>query len=189
MQKLFSSLAVTAFASSLALAFSAHAAAHAANGLPQVQEAPLRAHLAFLSNDLLEGRGTGQRGADLTVAYLETQAQMAGLKPVRGNSFRQSVQIAGVKSLPAESSLQALADGKAVPLAFGPDWVWATGDSVAAHTFDAPLVFVGYGITAPEEGWNDFKGTDVKGKIVVMMVNDPQPTALDPNRFAGKALT
>ena len=64
MQKLFSSLTLTA------LAFSAHAA----TGLPVVQEAPLRAHLAFLSNDLLEGRGTGQRGADLTVAYLETQA-------------------------------------------------------------------------------------------------------------------
>lgn len=185
MQKLFSSLAVTALASSLALAFSAQAA----TSLPVVQEAPLRAHLAFLSNDLLEGRGTGQRGADLTVAYLETQAQMAGLKPVRGNSYRQSVQIAGVKSLPAESSLQAVAGGKAVPLAFGPDWVWATGDSVAAHTFDAPLVFVGYGITAPEEGWNDFKGADVKNKIVVMMVNDPQPTTAEPNRFAGKALT
>ncbi|SIQ54594.1 Zn-dependent amino-or carboxypeptidase, M28 family [Janthinobacterium sp. TND4EL3] len=179
MQKLFSSLALTA------LAFSAQAA----TSLPVVQEAPLRAHLAFLSNDLLEGRGTGQRGADLTVAYLETQAQMAGLKPVRGNSYRQSVQIAGVKSLPAESSLQAVAGGKAVPLAFGPDWVWATGDSVAAHTFDAPLVFVGYGITAPEEGWNDFKGADVKNKIVVMMVNDPQPTTAEPNRFAGKALT
>jgi Zn-dependent M28 family amino/carboxypeptidase len=185
MQKLFPSLACTALASSLALAFSAHAA----TGLPIVQEAPLRAHLAFLSNDLLEGRGTGQRGADLTVAYLETQAQMAGLQPVRGNSYRQSVQIAGVKSLPAESSLQAIAGGKAVPLAFGPDWVWATGDSVAAHTFDAPLVFVGYGITAPEEGWNDFKGVDVKNKIIVMMVNDPQPTASEPNRFAGKALT
>src|SRR5450830_1326986 len=187
MHKLFSTLAATALAASLALAFPAHAATP--SNLPLVQEAPLRAHLAFLSNDLLEGRGTGQRGADLTVAYLETQAQMAGLRPVRGNSYRQSVQIAGVKSLPAASSLQALADGKAVPLAFGPDWVWATGDSVAAHTFDAPLVFVGYGITAPEEGWNDFKGSDVKDKIVVMMVNDPQPTALDPNRFAGKALT
>ncbi|PHV34595.1 aminopeptidase [Janthinobacterium sp. BJB312] len=180
MQKLFSSLALTA------LAFSAQAA----TGSPIVQEAPLRAHLAFLSNDLLEGRGTGQRGADLTVAYLETQAQMAGLRPVRGNSYRQSVQIAGVKSLPQDSSLQAVAGGgKAVPLAFGPDWVWATGDSVGAHTFDAPLVFVGYGITAPEEGWNDFKGVDVKNKIVVMMVNDPQPTAAEPNRFAGKALT
>lgn len=179
MQKLFSSLALTA------LAFSAQAA----TGLPVVQEAPLRAHLAFLSNDLLEGRGTGQRGADLTVAYLETQAQMAGLQPVRGNSYRQSVQIAGVKSLPQDSSLQAVAGGKVVPLAFGPDWVWATGDSVAAHTFDAPLVFVGYGIAAPEEGWNDFKGADVKDKIVVMMVNDPQPTSAEPNRFAGKALT
>ena len=189
MQKLFSTLALTALATSLALAFPAHAAANAASALPVVQEAPLRAHLAFLSNDLLEGRGTGQRGADLTVAYLETQAQMAGLKPVRGNSFRQSVQIAGVKSLPADSSLQAVAGGKAVPLAFGPDWVWATGDSVATHVFDAPLVFVGYGITAPEEGWNDFKGVDVKDKIVVMMVNDPQPTAGEPKRFAGKALT
>ena len=186
MQKLFSSLSFSALATSLVLAFPVHAASN----LPVVQEAPLRAHLAFLSGDLLEGRGTGQRGADLTVSYLETQALLAGLKPVRGNSFRQSVQIAGVKSLPQESSLQAVAgDGKAVPLAFGPDWVWATGDSVAAHTFDAPLVFVGYGITAPEEGWNDFKGTDVKGKIVVMMVNDPQPTEAEPNRFAGKALT
>ena len=186
MQKLFSSLTFSALATSLALAFPVHAA----STLPVVQEAPLRAHLAFLSSDLLEGRGTGQRGADLTVSYLETQALLAGLKPVRGNSFRQSVQIAGVKSLPQDSSLQAVtADGQAVPLAFGPDWVWATGDSVAAHTFDAPLVFVGYGITAPEEGWNDFKGTDVKGKIVVMMVNDPQPTEAEPNRFAGKALT
>ena len=186
MPKLFSSLTFSALATSLALAFPVHAA----STLPVVQEAPLRAHLAFLSSDLLEGRGTGQRGADLTVSYLETQALLAGLKPVRGNSFRQSVQIAGVKSLPQESSLQAVAgDGKAVPLAFGPDWVWATGDSVAAHTFDAPLVFVGYGITAPEEGWNDFRNADVKGKIVVMMVNDPQPTEAEPNRFAGKALT
>ena len=180
MQKLFSSLALTA------LAFSAQAA----TSLPVVQEAPLRAHLAFLSNDLLEGRGTGQRGADLTVAYLESQARLIGLQPLRGNSFRQSVQIAGVKSLPQDSSLRAMAsDGKAVPLAFGPDWVWATGDSRAAHTFDAPLVFAGYGVTAPEEGWNDFKGADVKGKIIVVMVNDPQPTEAEPNRFGGKALT
>ena len=185
MQKLFSSLAATSLATGLVLAFPVHAASN----LPVVQEAPLRAHLAFLSDDLLEGRGTGQRGADLTVAYLESQARLIGLQPVRGNSFRQSVQIAGVKSLLQDSSLQAMAsDGKAVPLAFGPDWVWATGDSMAAHTFDAPLVFAGYGVTAPEEGWNDFKGADVKGKIIVVMVNDPQPTEAEPNRFGGKAL-
>ncbi len=97
---------------------------------------------------------------------------------MRGNSYRQSVQIAGVKSLASKTAAcRRWRVARAVPLAFGPDWVWATGDSVAAHTFDAPLVFVGYGITAPEEGWNDFKGADVKDKIVVMMVNDPQPTA------------
>ncbi len=186
MQALFSSLAAASLATCLALAFPVHAA----NDLPTVQEAPLRAHLAFLSDDLLEGRGTGQRGADLTVAYLESLARLIGLQPLRGNSFRQSVLIAGVKSQPQDSSLQAVAsDGKAVPLAFGPDWVWATGDSVAAHTFDAPLVFAGYGVTAPEEGWNDFKGIDVKGKILVVMVNDPQPTEAEPQRFAGKALT
>ncbi|OBV39376.1 M28 family peptidase [Janthinobacterium psychrotolerans] len=186
MQTLFLSLAATSFAASLALAFPVHAA----NNLPTVQEAPLRAHLAFLSDDLLEGRGTGQRGADLTVAYLESQARLIGLQPLRGNSFRQSVRIAGVKSRPQDSSLKATGGGgQAVPLAFGPDWVWATGDSAAAHTFDAPLVFAGYGVTAPEEGWNDFKGIDVKGKIIVVMVNDPQPTEAAPNRFGGKALT
>eukprot|EP01032_Pedospumella_encystans_P025040 gene25040-28308_t len=117
---------------------------------PKVQEAPLRAHLAFLSSDLLEGRGTGQRGGDLTVAYLETQALAAS---------------------------------------FGKDWVWAPGDAQAAHSLDAELVFVGYGTTASEEGWNDFKGQNLKGKVLVMMVNDPQPTAEQPNRFGGKALT
>ncbi|WP_377703631.1 M28 family peptidase [Pseudoduganella sp. UC29_71] len=191
MQKLFPSVLAAAISASMALSFPAHAAAPKAaqQKQPKVQEAPLRAHLAFLASDLLEGRGTGQRGGDLTVAYLETQALAAGLKPVAGKSYRQAVQIAGVKSLPAESSLRLEADGAALPLAYGKDWVWAPGDAQAAHTLDAELVFVGYGTTAPEEGWNDYKGQDLKGKVLVMMVNDPQPTAEQPNRFGGKALT
>ena len=183
--KITSTSVATALAMSLALAFPAHAGSSAAT----VQEAPLRGYLKFLSDDVLEGRGTGQRGADLTVAYLETQALAAGLKPANGNSFRQSVKIAGVKTLPEESSLQLVAGGKALPLAFGKDWVWAPGDAQASHSFDADLVFVGYGITAPDEDWNDFKGQDLKGKLLVMMVNDPQPTAEQPNRFNGKGLT
>jgi len=183
MQKMFPSLAASALAMSLALAFPAHAAA------PVVQEAPLRAHLSFLSNDVLEGRGTGQRGADLTVAYLETQALAVGLKPGNGDSYRQLVKIAGVKTLPAESTLKLEAGGQALALEFGKDWVWAPGDAQAAHSFNADLVFVGYGITSPEEQWNDFKGQDLKGKLLVMMVNDPQPTAEQPNRFNGKGLT
>jgi hypothetical protein len=99
------------------------------------------------------------------------------------------VQIAGVKTQPAESTLKLEAGGKALDIAFGKDWVFAPGDATAAHSFNAELVFVGYGITAPDEQWNDFKGMDLKGKVLVMMVNDPQPTAEQPNRFNGKGLT
>ena len=187
MHKMLSSLAVTALATSLALAFPASAAAAAA--APIVKEAPLRGHLAFLSNDVLEGRGTGQRGGDLTVTYLESQAIAVGLKPGNGNSFRQAVKIAGVKATPESSSVAIEAGGKAQTLAFGKDWVWGPGDAKASHAMNAELVFVGYGITASEEGWDDYKGMDVKGKVLVMMVNDPMPTAAEPNRFGGKGLT
>jgi Zn-dependent M28 family amino/carboxypeptidase len=175
----------TTTAACLALAFPAFAATTA----PIVHEAPLRAHLSFLSSDLMEGRGTGQRGGDLTVAYLEAQALAIGLQPANGTSYRQLVKIAGVKAAPQDSSVMLEAGGKAVPSAFGTDWVWAPGDGQASHTFDAPLVFVGYGIVAPEEGWDNYKGLDVKGKVLVMLVNDPQPTAAQPNRFNGKGLT
>lgn len=179
-------------AASVALAFApAHAAGAKAGraAQPIVQEAPLRAHLAFLSSDLLEGRGTGQRGGDLTVSYLENQAMAAGLKPANGGSYRQLVKIAGVKTDAAASNLRLEANGAALPVSFGKDWVYAPGDAQAAHSFNADLVFVGYGITASEEGWDDYKGQDVKGKVIVMMVNDPMPTAEAPNRFGGKALT
>lgn len=182
----------TIFAVSVALALAPAYAAGAKAGKavqPIVQEAPLRAHLAFLSSDLLEGRGTGQRGGDLTVAYLESQAMAAGLKPGNGNSYRQLVKIAGVKTDAAASSLRMEVNGAVLPASFGKDWVYAPGDAQPSHSFNADLVFVGYGITAPEEGWDDYKGQDMKGKVIVMMVNDPMPTADAPNRFGGKALT
>ena len=152
---------------------------------PVVSESTLRGHLAFLSDDLLEGRGTGQRGGDLTMKYLETQAQALGLKPGNGTSYRQEVRISGIALKPAESSLSF---GSLKP-SFPEDIVFGTGTSQAEIAVDAPLVFVGYGITAPEEGWDDYKGLDCKGKVIVMMVNDPQPTAEQPNRFGGKSLT
>lgn len=188
MQKMTPSYLASAVAMSLALAFPVHAGS-VNNGGTAVKEAPLRAHLAFLSSDVLEGRGTGQRGADLTVAYLEAQSQALGLKPGNGDSFRQSVMIAGVKTDAAASTLALQAGGQALPIRFGDDWVFAPGDATATHSFDSELVFVGYGITAPDEQWNDFKGVDLKGKTLVVMVNDPQPTAEQPNRFNGKGLT
>ena len=197
MYKIVSSVVLTALAGSLALAYPAHAQAAAAGSnaaqksapAGTVREAPLRAHLAFLSSDAVEGRGTGQRGGELTVTYLETQAAAAGLKPANNGSFRQPVKIAGVRSLPQKSSIGLVAGGQALPLQFGADWVWGPGDAKPDHTLDSELVFVGYGINAPEEGWDDFKGMDVKGKVIVMMVNDPAPTAAEPQRFNGAGLT
>ncbi|GAB3443466.1 M28 family metallopeptidase [Massilia solisilvae] len=184
MQKMLTSAVL---ATSLAMAFPAHAAKVAAG--PVVHEAPLRAHLAFLASDALEGRGTGQRGGELTVNYLEAQAMAIGLQPANGSSYRQPVKIAGVKSAPAQSNVSIVAGGQALPLTFGTDWVWAPGDTQPVHQMDHELVFAGYGITAPEEGWDDFKGLDCSNKVLVVMVNDPQPTDAEPNRFNGKGLT
>ena len=163
-------------------------AVHAAAPAPTVLEAPLRAHLSFLADDLLEGRGTGQRGGELTVRYLETQAAAIGLKPAAGKGYRQKVELVGQKTQPG-SSLRFEAGGKAIEAAFGQDAVYANASGQAETRLDAPMVFVGYGIDAPEEHWNDFQGADVKGKLLVAMVNDPQPTAAEPQRFAGKSLT
>ncbi|WP_026354712.1 M28 family peptidase [Massilia niastensis] len=155
---------------------------------PAVSETALRAHLAFLADDLLEGRGTGQRGGDLAVRYLETQAALIGLKQIPGGGYRQPVLIQGTKLL-AGSSVSFQAGGKRIAPEAGKGIVFGTSSGRAELSFDAPLLFVGYGASAPEERWDDYKGVDVKGKILVMMVNDPQPTAEEPERFAGKAYT
>jgi Zn-dependent M28 family amino/carboxypeptidase len=162
------------------------AAQHAAQ--PAVQEAPLRAHLAFLADDLLEGRGTGQRGGELTVRYLETQAAAIGLRPAAGTGYRQRVDLVGQKTQPG-SQLTFKAGGKTIEAAFGAGAVYANASGQPDTRLDAPIVFVGYGIDSAEEGWNDFQGADVKGKLLVAMVNDPQPTAAEPGRFGGKSLT
>lgn len=177
--------------SPLALALSAALLSHpvhAQQPAPAVSETALRAHLSFLADDLFEGRGTGQRGGDLAVRYLETQAALIGLKTIPGGGYRQPVKIEGTKLLPG-SSVSFQAGGKRFAPEIGKGIVFGTASGKTALAFDAPLVFVGYGVTAEEEKWNDYKGQDMKGKILVMMVNDPQPTSEEPNRFAGKAYT
>ena len=153
-----------------------------------VREVSLRAHLAFLADDLLEGRGTGQRGADLTVRYLETQAAVIGLKPANAGGYRQAVRMIGTKTLPS-STVSFDVNGKTLSPQFGTGIVYGSAGADTEVRFDAPVVFVGYGITAEDEHWDDYKGIDAKGKVLVMMVNDPQPTAAEPNRFGGKSLT
>ncbi|MGH8854929.1 MAG: M28 family peptidase, partial [Telluria sp.] len=155
---------------------------------PSVSEPVLRGHLAFLADDLFEGRGTGQRGGDLAVRYLETQAAIIGLQQIPGGGYRQKVEIEGTRLLPG-SAVNFLAGGKRFSPEIGKGIVFGTSSGRTQLAFDAPLLFVGYGVSAPDEKWDDYKGADVKDKILVMMVNDPQPTFSEPNRFAGKAYT
>ena len=154
-----------------------------------VQEAPLRAHLAFLADDLLEGRGTGQRGAELTVRYLETQLQSLGLAPVRGASYRQPVALLGLRTLTERSTLSFMGGGACVTPAFGTEIVYGAGAARAEQTFDAPVVFAGFGIHSPADRWDDFKGMDLKGKVLLVLVNEPAPTAAEPGLFEGPDLS
>jgi Zn-dependent M28 family amino/carboxypeptidase len=154
-----------------------------------VQEAPLRAHLAFLADDLLEGRGTGQRGAELTVRYLETQLQSLGLQPARGASYRQPVALLGLRTLTDRSTLSFMGGGACLTPAFGTEIVYGAGVGRAEQAFDAPVVFVGFGIHSPADRWDDFKGMDLKGKILLALVNEPAPTAAEPGLFEGPDLS
>ena len=181
------SLAAIAVLTLLAGAAGAASAPSTAS-LPVVTEAPLRAHLAFLADDLLEGRGTGQRGGALAVRYLETQAAAVGLLPANGALYRQAINMLGQSTQPT-SALQFTVGGKTIAPVLGTDVVFGNGNGQAQVRFDAPIVFVGYGINDAAEKWNDFAGVDVKGKLIIAMVNDPQPTVAEPNRFGGKSLT
>ena len=163
--------------------------AQTARPAQKVQEAPLRAHLAFLADDLLEGRGTGQRGAELTVRYLESQLQALGLQPARGTAYRQAVPLLGLKTLVGQSTLSFLGGSACATPQFGAEIVYGPGLAKAEQVFDAPVVFVGFGIDAPEQRWDDYKGVDVRGKVLLMLVNEPAPTAEEPDLFDGANLS
>jgi Zn-dependent M28 family amino/carboxypeptidase len=157
---------------------------------PTVREAPIRAHIAFLSDDLLEGRGTGQRGGELAVKYLEAQLRALGLAPAADGSFLQRVDVLGVKLLTQQSRLAFTGPGgKTYSPAFADDIVYAAGNGAPEVAIDAPLLFVGFGIDAPAERWDDYKGVDCRGKVLVMMVNEPPPTPAEPGRFEGGNLS
>jgi Zn-dependent M28 family amino/carboxypeptidase len=140
----------------------------------------------FLASDLLEGRGVGQRGGDLAVAYIATQLELAGAKPLAGGSFLQPVPLTSVAVEPG-ATLEASAQGKRASFAWLDQFVGTSQLQEPLAAFDAEAVFVGHGISAPEFGWDDYRGTDVKGKIVVLFTNEPPSD--DPKFFGGKALT
>jgi Zn-dependent M28 family amino/carboxypeptidase len=151
-------------------------------------------HIKVLSSDQFEGRSPGTRGEELTVRYLADQFQKFGLKP--GNpdgGFIHKVPLMGITS---ESTVSLLAGGKKVEVALPADGI-ATSLRFESEVkvADSEVVFVGYGIVAPEYGWDDYKGVDVRGKTIVMLVNDPpipdpaDPSKLDEKMFKGRAMT
>src|SRR6266404_453965 len=150
-----------------------------------------RARVKFLSDDLLEGRGVGARGGELAVKYIASQFEELGLKGAGpGGSFLQPVSLVGVKA-DHGSVLRMNVPKGSESFRFADDFVAFTGAQRADVNIDAELVFVGYGIEAPEQKWNDYKGPadDYRGKILVMLVNDPPATSAEPTLFGGRTLT
>ncbi len=149
----------------------------------------ISAHVRFLADDLLEGRGPGVRGGDIAARYIATQFALYGLKPAGDDgSYFQNVNLVGVQTQPETTmSFQASGDNPAA-LKYQDDFV-VNNQSASGETaeIDAPIVFVGYGIVAPEYQWDDYKGVDVRGKMVLIIVNEPP--SQDPKFFTGEALT
>jgi len=162
--------------------------AAAAAAMRGIDAERIRAHVKFLSDDLLEGRGTGTRGSELAANYIATQFALLGLQPAGDNgSYLQKVDFVGVKTLPGTTAALQPAHGNVQGLKLGEDFVTSNQTQTGSVDVDAPIVFVGYGIDAPEYHWNDFKGVDVKGKAVLVIVNEPP--SKDPKFFNGEALT
>lgn len=148
----------------------------------------IRAHVRFLADDLLEGRGTGQRGGELAAQYMATQFALYGLKPAGDNgTYMQKVPLVGVTPQPETTFSLVSANGSAMHLMPLEQYVAYDQTQQAQSEIDADLVFVGYGIEAPEYKWNDYKDVDVRGKVLLMLVNEPPSE--DVNFFKGKALT
>ena len=147
------------------------------------------AHLRFLSSDLLEGRAPATRGGRIAEEYIASQLKTFGVSPGVGDtSYFQRVPIDVVKADP--KTIKVTASGKAsANLRFTEDVVVWPGSATDASSARGELVFVGYGATAPEYRWDDFKGTDVRGKVLLVLVNDPPAPASEPNLFGGKAMT
>ncbi len=148
----------------------------------------IRAHVRFLSHDLLEGRGTGQRGGDIAAEYIATQFALDGLKAAGDNgTYMQKVPLVGVTPEPETTFSLVPAKGAATSLKPLDQYVAYDETQQPRSDVDAEIVYVGYGIDAPGYNWDDYKGVDVRGKVLLMLVN--QPHSNDVNFFKGKALT
>ncbi|MEY2558659.1 MAG: hypothetical protein QOE34_2084 [Verrucomicrobiota bacterium] len=159
-----------------------------------ISAADLLKHIKVLASDEFEGRAPGSKGEELSVKYISEQFKALGLKPGNPNgTYTQDVPLAGITTT---ASASFTVGDKTTTLKFPDDYVASSArllPEVKAENTD--VVFVGYGIVAPEYGWDDYKDVDVKGKTILMLINDPpipdpaDPTKLDPKMFKGRAMT
>ena len=158
----------------------------------------IRAHVKFLSDDLLEGRGPGLRGSEIAAQYIATQFALYGLKPGGDNgTYLQQINFVGMNAIPEKTTMSIIPPKRpegqigimlySYDLKYGDDYTVSNRTLTPVVDIDAPIVFVGYGVDAPEFNWNDYAGIDVKGKVILCIVGDPPST--DPNFFGGDALT
>ena len=147
-------------------------------------------HVRHLASDEFAGRAPGTVGEDKTVEYIKSHFARIGLQPGNGSDWFQTVPMVETTADEASASMVATVGGATQALKFGTDMVIGTRTGQALVDIkDSQLVFVGYGVDAPEQQWNDYAGLDVKGKTVVMLVNDPGFHANDAKLFDGKRMT
>ncbi len=157
---------------------------------PEVSAEDFAAHVKVLASDEFGGRAPGSDGEEKTVQYLREQFERLGLEPGNGDSYFQTVPMVETTADEAASRVTVSTGDKTRALGFGDEIVIGTRTGKPAVTLsDTPLVFVGYGVNAPEQQWNDYAGIDVKGKTVVILINDPGFHAGDETLFEGRRMT
>jgi Zn-dependent M28 family amino/carboxypeptidase len=173
----------------LSFSISLMALAAAAGAEPVISGARISDDVKVLSSDAFAGRGVATPAEDKVVAFVSKAYKDAGLEPGGENGgWIQTVKLR--KFQVSDPTLSLNLKGQPMPLVQGEDITASTRGALGAVSFtDTPLVFAGYGVTAPERGWDDFKDVDVKGKIIVVLINDPDFYQPDAQTFNGKAMT
>jgi Zn-dependent M28 family amino/carboxypeptidase len=156
---------------------------------PRISPELIAQHVEVLASDEYLGRGPGQPGGDMAVDYIAARFEEYGLEAPNG-SYLQPVPMVGNTPVAASAELRLRGPGGALETTYLDDFVLNPGDAEATRAEgEAELVFVGYGIDAPEAGWDDFGGVDVAGKYILILVNDPPAPAAEPTLFGGEAMT
>lgn len=159
------------------------------SALESITAEDLSKDVIILSSDEFEGRAPASKGEEKTVKFLKEEFEKLGLKPGNGESFFQEVPMVEITANP-EAKLEIKRGRKSNLFAYGDEFMAWTLRVVEKVSFEnTEMIFVGYGIVAPEYNWNDYEGIDVRGKTVVMLVNDPGFATEDPELFNGRAMT